>query len=104
MPSPSPRYAPTQQLFHWVSALAMFAVLPLAWVAVSLAEETPRFERAIGWHEGLGLLVLLLTVARLIQRRSSRPPDLPQSMRGWNRRAAQATYAGLFVLMIIMPV
>ena len=55
------RYAAKQQLLHWIAAVSMFALLPLAWVAMALPDDAQvRLEQLLAWHEGLGIIVLAL--------------------------------------------
>ncbi len=37
-----PRYHPVSQALHWLNAALVLAVLPLAWVAISLPPTPPR--------------------------------------------------------------
>ena len=40
------KYSPTNQALHWITALCMLAILPLAWVMTNAKEGTP-FSSAI---------------------------------------------------------
>lgn len=100
----SDRYAPGQQVVHWITVLLMFAILPVAWVVVSLQEDTRPFYFYLDIHKSLGLTILLLTLVRLIGRLVRRPPPYPASWPAWTRALALAVSLGLIFMMIAMPV
>ena len=97
------RYTSGQQTLHWVTVLAMFAVLPVAWVVVSLKEDTPKFLFWLDVHKALGLLILALTLVRIAWRLVERPPPHPGSMGAASRLLAGVVAIGLLALMIVMP-
>lgn len=99
----SVRYAPRQQLLHWLTAILMFATLPVAWVVVSLVEESKPFLLWMDVHESLGLVLLAATILRLAWRITD--PVLaadPRTPR-WSRLFAAAVHKGLLLLLILMP-
>ncbi len=55
-------------------------------------------------HQTVGIAVLVLVVARLAWLVVSRPPSLPASLEPWERRLAVPTHAGLYALMLAMPI
>lgn len=97
------RYSTIHQVLHWSSAAIMFAIIPIAWIASSLPEESPPFDLWIGLHEGLGLAVLGLTSFRLFWRAYDRPPKLPAVIPILTRVAAHTVAWGLLIMMILMP-
>ena len=98
------RYSPAQQVLHWLTVVLMFSILPVAWVVMSLKEDTPRFLFYLDIHKALGLSILGLTVVRLGWRLVDRPPPHPRSMARWNRVLASGATLALLVPMIVMPV
>lgn len=54
-------------------------------------------------HKSLGLSVLALSLVRLIWRLLHPAPAPPPTMAPWERRAAQATHAALYLLMLALP-
>ena len=97
------RYSPAQQTFHWLTVGLMFAILPVAWVVMSLKEDTPKFLFMLDVHKALGLTILGLTVVRLGWRLFDPPPAHPADMPAWNRLLAVATVLLLLAAMVAMP-
>ena len=82
----------------------MFSILPVAWVVVSVKEETPIFFFWVDIHESIGLSILALTTLRIVWRFFDRPPSYPAHAPLWNHRIARIVHIGLLILMIAMPV
>jgi cytochrome b561 len=97
------RYSPANQVLHWLTVGLMFAVLPVAWIATSIPEDTKEFYFWLDLHKLIGLTILLLTTARIAWRCVDRPPQLPASVPAWNRRLAHAVTGTLLLGMIVMP-
>jgi cytochrome b561 len=98
------RYSATNQALHWITAICMFAVLPLAWVMVNAKEGTPFDTALFNWHKTLGAIVLLVTLYRIVWRFFDPPPPYPEMMAEWDRRLAHAAYWLFFAILIWMPV
>jgi cytochrome b561 len=60
------RYSPVQQTLHWITVALMFAILPVAWVVMSLKEDTPKFLFYLDVHKALGLAIAALTLVRIL--------------------------------------
>jgi cytochrome b561 len=97
-----PRYSPLNQALHWVTAICMFAVLPLGWVMVNA--KGPLSEALFNWHKTLGAIVLLVTVFRIAWRFVDRPPPYPPKVAAWDQRLAHAAYWLFFFILLWMPI
>ena len=62
------RYTLTAQALHWVSAVLMFIVLPLAWVMVNMPRTAPDREWLYTLHKSVGLTILVLVMVRIAWR------------------------------------
>ena len=62
------RYSPTQQVLHWLTAVLAFAVLPVAWIATSVAKHTHEFRCWLDVHKLIGLTILSIAVGRILWR------------------------------------
>ncbi len=98
------RFSPVQQTLHWLTVGLMFAILPVAWVVMSLKEDTPKFLFMLDIHKALGLTIVALTVVRIAWRLIERPPGHPGSMPPWNRTLSAVVTVGLLIAMVVMPV
>ncbi len=97
------RYSALGQLFHWVSALLMFAVLPLAWAMIVIARDNPNRETLYTIHKSIGVTILALTALRLGWRAVHPAPPLPASMAVWEKFLARASHWALYAAMVLMP-
>ena len=99
-----PKYSPTNQALHWITALCMLAILPLAWVMTNAKEGTPFSSALFNWHKTLGGIVLLVTAFRIVWRFRDPPPSYPPAVAEWDRLLAHIVYWLFFAVLIWMPV
>lgn len=93
------RYSRVAIAFHWT-----IAVLVIFNLIVGIGHDAiPALRSLMGAHTALGLVVLLLTVARVAWRLAHRPPPLPAFTPDWERGLAHATHWALYVLLLAMP-
>ena len=96
------RYTTTAIVLHWLIAVAVIALTALGWWMLAIPKEPvgPRAD-AYNLHKSIGLVVLLLMIARLAWRAARGKPQLPP-LPLWQARAASAVhallYAGMFVV------
>lgn len=100
-PLPLPRYTKVAIFLHWLIGLSIIALLALGLVMEDLPQEYRFF--AFQFHKSLGLTVLLLSVFRLIWRLTHRPPPYPNTMKLWEKKAAQFVHFFLYFLMLAIP-
>ncbi|HEY3889093.1 MAG TPA: cytochrome b [Caulobacteraceae bacterium] len=98
------RYSRTNQALHWVTALCMFAILPLAWVMTNARQGTPFSEALFNWHKTLGAIVLLVTIWRLGWRFIDGPPPYPPIIAAWERALSRTAYWLFFFILLWMPI
>jgi cytochrome b561 len=60
--------------------------------------------RLYSYHKWIGVTIFLLTVFRLSWRITHRPPPLPDTMRGWEKIAAEIAHYLLYILLFIIPI
>jgi len=86
---------------HWVTAALIVANLLLGLSMVAL----PISPRKLHWylfHKSIGVTIFLLTSLRLAWR-AVRSHPAPVPMPAWQRRAAAASHALLYVLLFVIP-
>jgi len=96
-----PGYTRTAIALHWLAAALIVGNLALGVSMVELPL-SPLKLRLFGWHKWIGITVFLVASVRLVWRYSNPPPP-PVAMPEWQRRAAVATHAALYVLMLLIP-
>ena len=98
------RYSPAMQALHWVTALLMFAVLPLAWVMVEAPRTDPSRELLYTLHKSVGITILALAAIRLVWRVSRPIPTEPSTMPAWMAWSGRASHWLLYLLLFAMPI
>jgi cytochrome b561 len=97
------RWGTVSQLLHWLIALMVFAQIALALIFKQL-RPGPELFALIGAHKSLGLAILVVVVIRLIWRWFNPVPDLPSTLKPYERFLARFTHGALYFLLIAMPV
>lgn len=94
------RYGAVAIAFHWVSALAIMAMLGTGFAA-NLAEGSEK-AAILRAHVPLGILVLVLTLSRLVWRVFDIRPGDPGGMARWQVLGARAMHNVLYLAVIVM--
>lgn len=97
-----PRYNPTAQALHWLTSLLVLAVLPLAWVAVSLPP-TPAKGTMFTLHKSVGLTILAIVAARIVWRALHPAPPDPNTPRAL-LLLARVNHWLLYLVFLVMPI
>lgn len=95
------RYSTVAILLHWTIAALLVWIVLLGWQASDLqgaAKIAP-----LQLHKPLGILVLVLTLARLAWRLTHRPPPLNPDLKPWEKALATTVHWGFYVLLLFMP-
>ena len=100
-PTPA-HYTRTAIVLHWVVALLIIGNLAFGLYVAGLPI-SPAKLRTVSWHKWVGVTILLVVAVRLAWRLRHPAPPLPSTMVPWERRAANATHALLYVLFFAAP-
>lgn len=99
---PGSRYSTVSILLHWtLAALLVAQVFVGGWF-----DDLPRGPEkgeAFALHASLGATILILSLVRLGWRVAHPAPPLPENYSTPVRLLARATHAGLYIVMIGMP-
>jgi len=98
-----PAYTSTQRLLHWITALFVFATIPLA-IAMTNVGEGPMMDRLYNLHWSFGFLILFTVLFRLWVRAKNPPAPLPDTIPAIQAKIAHWTHVLLYVLLIAMPI
>jgi cytochrome b561 len=101
MPATPQRYGPVAVALHWIMA----ALILFAGVFGLLLDGWPRDSKLfwINIHAQVGLLILVLLVARFWWRRTHTPPPLPPEVSEISRRVSHPAHMLIYVLMLATP-
>ena len=97
------RYTHAAQALHWITAVLMFTLLPLAWVMVNMPRTASNRELIYTLHKSFGMTVLALVAVRLILRAIHPAPQLPGGLARWERASAVLSHWLLYLIMLGMP-
>ena len=97
-------YPTIARLFHWVMAVLILATIPAGLVMVQTGLDRDLQNTLFIFHKNVGVLLLLLVIARLAYRFRHPPAPLPADVPGWQVRIAGLNHAALYALLILMPV
>lgn len=95
------KYSLAAMVLHWLIA---FLVI-VNWRLAESAEHTPRavHEAIMGKHFSVGVVLLLLGLARVAVRVASPAPPLGSHLKAWEALLARITHALLGLLVIVLP-
>src|ERR1019366_8967235 len=95
------RYTNTAIALHWLIFMLIACGFALAVYMVDLPL-SPQKLKYFSWHKWIGVTVFLLAVVRVAWR-LSHPAPSPVTMPAWQRHAAAASHALLYVLILLIP-
>ena len=97
------RYGLVAILLHWITAIAIIALLAMGAVMVRLTPGSSLQFELYQLHKSVGIAVLALTWVRLAWRLFHPPPPLSANLKPWETALARVTHVGFYVLMIALP-
>jgi len=97
-------YRRTARVLHWLVAIVVIATLPVG--VLMLDESVSRETRntLFIFHKNVGVVILVLMLARLAYRAWRPPPPMPDHLPRLQVRVAGATHVALYVLLLVMAV
>src|SRR5487761_2157871 len=99
--APTPRHDRLIVALHWLVALSIVALLGIGWYMVGVPQRTPARGFYYNLHKSLGILAAALIVTLIARRLTHRSPLLPDSMPGWERKAARLGHLVLYLFMVL---
>jgi cytochrome b561 len=101
-PSAIRRYSPVAVWLHWTMAVLILFSAILGFFLDGWPKASKLF--MINIHAQVGLLVLVLLLARIWWRRTHTPPELPPEVSEISRRVSHPAHLLIYVLMLVTPV
>lgn len=96
------RWGSVTQTLHWLIVALIIVQVTLAWIA----DELPLGEKklaTLAYHKSVGLTIFALAIIRLAWRWLNPTPELPGTLKPYERALARFTHAALYVLLFAMP-
>jgi cytochrome b561 len=97
---PPTQFARLSRILHWLMAVMLLAML---FIGVSMVASLGNYHRLVAIHRPLGIIILILAVIRLINRKFTTLPPFPPTMSARERWIASASEKLLYTLMIALP-
>jgi len=100
------RYSAVAMLLHWLTALAILAMIPMGWwmsQAINEPQNQALAYRVFQLHKSIGFTILALTLVRIGWRIAHRPPPMPSDMKWWEAFLARATQFAFYGLLLALP-
>ena len=85
--------------FHWVTVFTVISLFSLGLWMVGLTYYDPWYKQAPFIHKSIGVLLFLLTLARLLWRYINITPENFSAHTAWEIRAAQVSHVLLYILL-----
>lgn len=97
------RYHPLAIFLHWVMAISFLLMLASGLIMTNVELDKSLIFRMYQWHKSLGVLLLCAFVLRLSVRLLVPHPPLPDTMKPFEKKAANIGHWGLYLWMLIVP-
>ncbi|MBA5775918.1 cytochrome b [Stappia sp. F7233] len=95
-------YTPVARLFHWVTAVLVLAMVPAGITMVNIGPGKLQ-NTLFDFHRSTGVLLFVITFARLLWRLKHPPAPLEDTIPAWQRKAAHATHWLLYAVLLFSP-
>lgn len=102
--TPTLAYKPPARAMHWLAALLILSTIPIGNLMVQEGWPRSTQDTMFIFHKNVGVVILLLVLARLVYRFMNPPPPLPDSLPPMQKLAAEATHWALYGLLLVMAV
>jgi cytochrome b561 len=96
-------YGTTARLFHWLTALLVFIMIPVGIAMTSEGFDGIRDELYM-IHKGTGATLLVLVLLRVVWRLARPAPPMPDSVPPVQQRLAGLNHWILYLLLVVMTV
>jgi cytochrome b561 len=96
------RWGHVAQFLHWL----IVALIILQVILANIAEDLPLGMKKLAMfarHKSVGITILGLAVIRLAWRWANPTPELPTTLKPYERALAGLTHGGLYILLFAMP-
>ena len=96
------RWGALSQFLHWLIVVLVITQVTLATLADDLPAGVKKLT-LLARHKSIGITILMLVTLRLIWRLANPTPELPQTLKPYERRLAHFTHFMLYALLFAQP-
>ncbi len=90
------------KLLHWIIVALIIVQIVLAQIADNLPLG-PKMLATLARHKSIGMTILGLALVRLVWRWLNPTPELPATMKPWERRLANTGHFALYFCIFAIP-
>jgi cytochrome b561 len=106
-PPDAQRYGVPARLLHWLMVLLLAVQIPAGLVMFYRGNVlnlwNPLTDFLYSAHKSIGFVLLILLLLRALVRLTAGAPSPEPSLAPWQRRVAAANHAGLYALLLVVP-
>jgi len=95
-------YGALAKFLHWAIVILIIAQYVIIEAAEDLPDGIEKLSQ-ISLHKSVGMLVLILAIARVGWKLADRGKPVPVTMPGWQKKAAAASHGLLYLLILLQP-
>ncbi|MGH8265617.1 MAG: cytochrome b [Steroidobacteraceae bacterium] len=96
------RYGAVAQTLHWLIVALVLVQVTTALLAHDMPFG-PHKAAMLGRHKSFGMTILMLMMLRLLWRLANPAPQLPVTLKSYERGLAHASHYLLYILLFAMP-
>ena len=90
------------RLFHWLVVLLLLVQIPAGIAMIAPALEQDWIDRLFILHKGLGVVLLVVVVARALWRLTHPAPPMSEAIPELERRIATMAHWGIYAVLIVI--
>jgi cytochrome b561 len=102
-PAARTEYSAALRIIHWLTALAVFILVPVA-VAMSNLPDSAFKNALYEVHKSVGIIAFVLVVLRIVVRLAGGAPPPDPSLAPFQRTASATVHGLIYALLLAMPV
>ena len=99
-PQPRTQFALQSRILHWLMAAMVLAML---FIGVTMVASLGDYHMLVAIHRPLGIMILILTAIRFVNRICTKLPPFPPTMSRQERFLASSSEKLLYALMFAQP-
>ncbi len=94
------QFAFLSRILHWLMAVMLLAML---FIGIAMVASVRDYHKLVAIHRPLGIIILLLAIVRLINRKLTTLPPFPPTLSQRGRRFVMISEPLLYTLMFALP-
>jgi cytochrome b561 len=94
------RHPPPTRVLHWLTAILVATTLLVGFAMVNSLHSYAALETL---HMTLGITILMVVVARVLNRFTHRSPPLPDTVGAFERRLVVGSELSMYALLLVQP-